>query len=85
MSSPEKFEFERRAIVGAEHSDGTRSTQEMIVRQSVEGELVIVAVPGTKRELPLTREEAEQWVFSIPSDMPDDVRQSQIEMLCRDQ
>jgi hypothetical protein len=81
MSKSKKYEFIRHAIVGIGSPDGARSAKEMVVRRTVEGEFEITAVPGTERTLPLTKEEAEGWVKEIP-DMPEDVRESQIRMLC---
>ena len=81
MSKPKQYEFTRHAIVGIESPDGTRSAKEMIVRRTVEGEFEITPVSATERMLPLTKEEAEEWVKEIP-DMPEDVREGQIKMLC---
>jgi hypothetical protein len=54
----------------------------MIVKRTSEGKLVITPVPGTERDLPLTKAEAVEWVSRIPGDMPEEVRQNQIQMLC---
>ena len=81
MSNSKKYKFTRHAIVGIESPDGKCSAKEMIVRRTVEGDLEITPVPGTERTLPLTKGEAEEWVNEIP-DMPEEVRESQIRMLC---
>jgi hypothetical protein len=81
MGISDKYEFTRHAIVGIESPDGKRSAKEMIIRRTFEGEYEITPLAGTERSLPLTRGEAEQWVNNILG-MPEDVRQTQIRMLC---
>jgi hypothetical protein len=82
MNEPESLQFTRQCIVGIEHPDGKRTAQEMIVHRTAEGELIITPLPGTERALPLTKEEAEKWVTSLPENMPEEIKQEKIRMLC---
>jgi hypothetical protein len=56
--------------------------QEMIVHRTAEGELIITPIPGSERSLPLTKEEAEQWVTRVLVNAPEDERRDKVSMLC---
>jgi len=55
--------------------------QEMIVHRTAEGELIITPIPGSERSLPLTKEEAEQWVTRVLVNAPEDERRDKVSML----
>jgi hypothetical protein len=84
MREIDSFDFTRHTIVASESSNGTRAAQEMIIRRTHEGELIITPIPETKRSLPLSKEEAEQWVYSVLGNRPEDEseRQVKIKTLC---
>jgi hypothetical protein len=82
MDKAGDLKFLAHTIVGIEDPDGSRSAQEMFVHRTVKGKLKITPIEGTKRTLPLTREAAEDWIFRVLGDLPQDERQSMINMLC---
>jgi hypothetical protein len=84
MSKSESHEFVRHSIVRIENPDGNLSAQEMKVHRTIDGKIIVTPVPMTVRSLPLGNEEAWEWVNDIPGDMPEEVKEDLIKMLCCD-
>ena len=82
MDEVEDDEFPKHTVVGIQSPDGKLSAEEMIIGRLPNGELDIRPVPGARKTLPLTREQAARWLDSLKSSLPEESKAEKMKMLC---
>ena len=81
MKDPKANRPVRRTIVVILNPDGTRHAMESLAYPPVGDEVQVTDLPRTARVLPLSPEEAEEWVNDVMADSDEESRQHWISLL----